>query len=71
MVEGVKLLRGDRLPEGFRLIPLREVAGEDGAVHTMLSSADPRFLGFGEIYFSTIYQGAIKGWHRAGITIGR
>jgi len=30
----------------------------------MLRSDDPHFEAFGEIYFSTVYPGVIKGWHR-------
>lgn len=30
----------------------------------MLRRTDPHFLEFGEIYFSTIYRDAVKGWHR-------
>jgi dTDP-4-dehydrorhamnose 3,5-epimerase len=29
----------------------------------MLKSTDPYFEKFGEIYFSTIYPGVVKGWH--------
>lgn len=29
----------------------------------MLKCTDPHFENFGEIYFSTIYPGVIKGWH--------
>ena len=29
----------------------------------MLKRTDPHFKEFGEIYFSTVYQGVIKGWH--------
>lgn len=29
----------------------------------MLRSDDPHFERFGEIYFSTVYHGVIKGWH--------
>ena len=29
----------------------------------MLRRDDPWFEGFGEIYFSTVYQGVVKGWH--------
>ena len=29
----------------------------------MLQSTDPHFEKFGEIYFSVVYPGAIKGWH--------
>ena len=30
----------------------------------MLSRDDPHFVDFGEIYFSSVYPGVIKGWHR-------
>ncbi len=50
--------------EGVRKIPLRRIPDERGTVHHMLRADDPHFLGFGEIYFSTIYRGVVKGWHR-------
>lgn len=46
-----------------RIIPLRRIPDERGTVMHMLRADDPHFLGFGEIYFSTIYKGVIKGWH--------
>jgi len=30
----------------------------------MLRCTDPYFVKFGEIYFSSIYPGVIKGWHK-------
>jgi len=30
----------------------------------MLRASDPHFREFGEIYFSSVYRDAIKGWHR-------
>jgi dTDP-4-dehydrorhamnose 3,5-epimerase len=30
----------------------------------MLKRTDPHFIEFGEIYFSTVYKGVVKGWHR-------
>jgi dTDP-4-dehydrorhamnose 3,5-epimerase len=30
----------------------------------MLRCTDPHFIDFGEIYFSTIYPGIVKGWHK-------
>lgn len=30
----------------------------------MLKATDPHFERFGEIYFSMVYPGVIKGWHR-------
>ncbi len=32
----------------------------------MLKRTDPHFIEFGEIYFSTVYPGVVKGWHRHG-----
>ena len=49
--------------DGVQVSPLRMIADERGRVMQMLRSDDPSFQEFGEIYFSTIYPGAIKGWH--------
>jgi dTDP-4-dehydrorhamnose 3,5-epimerase len=49
--------------DGVRVTPLRRIPDERGAVFHMLRCDDPHFEGFGEIYFSTIWPGAIKGWH--------
>ena len=43
--------------------PLRRIADERGSVLHMLRTSDPWFSGFGEIYFSTVYPGVVKGWH--------
>lgn len=49
--------------EGVQIIPLRRIPDERGTILHMLKRTDPHFLEFGEIYFSTIYPGVIKGWH--------
>lgn len=49
--------------EGVNVIPLRKIPDERGTIYHMLRSSDPHFTKFGEIYFSKIYKGAIKGWH--------
>ena len=49
--------------EGVRITPLRQICDERGKVMHMLRSDAPGFSGFGEIYFSTVFPGAIKGWH--------
>lgn len=49
--------------EGVQVIPLRRIPDERGTIFHMLRRTDPHFTQFGEIYFSTVYQGAIKGWH--------
>lgn len=45
------------------LIPLKKIPDERGMVMHMLRNDDPHFLQFGEIYFSVVYPGVIKGWH--------
>lgn len=47
----------------LRVAPLRRIPDERGAVLHMLRADDPGFEGFGEIYFSLVYPGVIKGWH--------
>ena len=42
---------------------LRQIPDERGAVMHMLREDSPVFERFGEIYFSTIYPGVVKGWH--------
>ena len=49
--------------DGVVINPLRQIADERGKVMHMLRSDAPHFAGFGEIYFSTVHPGAIKGWH--------
>lgn len=50
--------------EGVQVIPLRRIPDERGTVMHMLRRTDPHFIEFGEIYFSSVYQGVVKGWHR-------
>jgi dTDP-4-dehydrorhamnose 3,5-epimerase len=50
--------------EGVQVIPLKRIPDERGTVMHMLRSTDPHFTRFGEIYFSTVYPGVVKGWHR-------
>jgi dTDP-4-dehydrorhamnose 3,5-epimerase len=49
--------------EGLEVIPLRRIPDERGAVLHMLRNDDAHFTGFGEIYFSVVYPGVVKGWH--------
>ena len=46
-----------------QVTPLRRIADERGAVLHMLREDSPVFERFGEIYFSTVYPGVVKGWH--------
>jgi dTDP-4-dehydrorhamnose 3,5-epimerase len=49
--------------EGVEIHRLKQLVDERGKVMHMLRNDDQYFMGFGEIYFSTINSGAIKGWH--------
>ena len=49
--------------DGVKITPLRQILDERGKVMHMLRADAEGFAGFGEIYFSCIYPGAIKGWH--------
>ena len=46
-----------------KIIPLHRIPDDRGMVMHMLRSDDPHFLKLGEIYFSMVYPGAVKGWH--------
>ena len=48
---------------GVQLIPLKQISDERGKVMHMLRCDDPHFEQFGEVYFSVVYPGVIKGWH--------
>ena len=50
--------------EGVRIVPLERIPDERGTVFHMLKRTDPHFKEFGEIYFSSVYNGVVKGWHR-------
>jgi len=50
-IDGVVVKKLDKIPD------------ERGCVYHMLKKEDPWFNSFGEIYFSTIYPGIVKGWH--------
>lgn len=49
--------------DGVIIKPLKKIPDERGSIFKMQESSDNEFKGFGEIYFSTIYPGVVKGWH--------
>jgi dTDP-4-dehydrorhamnose 3,5-epimerase len=49
--------------EGVRINPLRQLVDERGAILHMLRNDAEHFEEFGEIYFSMVNPGAVKGWH--------
>jgi dTDP-4-dehydrorhamnose 3,5-epimerase len=50
--------------DGVVVTPLRRIPDERGAVLHMMREDDEQFERFGEIYFSLVYPGVVKGWHR-------
>ena len=49
--------------DGVKIKPLKKISDERGMVMHMLRCDDPDFEKFGEIYFSVVYPGVVKGWH--------
>ena len=49
--------------EGVVFHPLRQPIDDRGRTMHMLRRDDSHFREFGEIYFSGIYQGKVKGWY--------
>ena len=51
--------------DGVQIVPLtpHPRRARDGHAHAQARPI-PHFIEFGEIYFSTIYPGVVKGWHR-------
>lgn len=49
--------------DGVHVTPLSQIVDERGKVMHMLRADALHFDRFGEIYFSAVYPGAIKGWH--------
>ena len=47
--------------EGVALNPLRQFVDERGRTMHMLRNDDPHFRHFGEIYFSGVRHGKVKG----------
>ncbi|MHA2344792.1 MAG: dTDP-4-dehydrorhamnose 3,5-epimerase family protein [Candidatus Hodarchaeales archaeon] len=49
--------------KGVDIRPLSVIPDERGMILPMLRNDDSHFKKFGEIYFSVIYPGVVKGWH--------
>jgi dTDP-4-dehydrorhamnose 3,5-epimerase len=52
-----------RLIEGVEITPLKTFVDDRGVVMRMMRNDDPTFERFGEIYFSTVRNNAVKAWH--------
>ena len=48
--------------DGVIVSPLKQIIDERGKVMHMLRNDSEGFVGFGEVYFSWVKQGAIKAW---------
>lgn len=49
--------------QGVRVDELERIPDERGTIYHMLRRDDEAFEEFGEIYFSKVYPGVVKGWH--------
>ena len=49
--------------DGVVITPLKQFSDERGSVMHMLRRDSDVFQEFGEIYFSTVHPGVVKGWH--------
>ena len=49
--------------DGVVVTPLKQIPDERGSVMHMLRRDCSTFSEFGEIYFSTVHPGVVKGWH--------
>jgi len=50
--------------KGVVATPLRVIPGESGHVMHAMKATDETFVGFGEAYFSSVLNGAKKGWKK-------
>ncbi len=49
--------------EGVVISPRRIIPDDRGRVMHVMKATDPEFEKFGEVYFSMVYPGVVKGWH--------
>ena len=49
---------------GISIYPLKQIPLEKGDVWHGLKQTDEGFIGFGEVYFSKVNPGKIKGWKK-------
>jgi dTDP-4-dehydrorhamnose 3,5-epimerase len=49
--------------DGVCVRPLKQIPDERGKIMHMLRRDDAWFQKFGEIYFSVVFPGVVKGWH--------
>lgn len=49
--------------DGVIIKQLRKIPDDRGVIMKMQEASDLEYRGFGEIYFSVVYPGIVKGWH--------
>jgi len=49
--------------EGVQIVSKKCIPDDRGKIMHIMKSTDDQFLGFGEVYCSTVYPGIVKGWH--------
>jgi dTDP-4-dehydrorhamnose 3,5-epimerase len=60
VIEGIK---ARKLIDGVKVKRLRVIPDERGRLAEMLRSDDEFFIKFGQLYMTTGYPSAVKGWH--------
>ncbi len=50
--------------DGVILTPLKKITHSKGDILHAMKKSEKEFSGFGEAYFSSVYQGKIKGWKK-------
>ncbi len=49
--------------DGVRVKTLKVIPDERGHLMEILRRDDPEFVGFGQVYMTTVFPGVVKGWH--------
>jgi len=49
--------------DGVKIVSLRVIPDERGRLMEMMRSDESDFIKFGQVYLTTAYPGAVKGWH--------
>jgi dTDP-4-dehydrorhamnose 3,5-epimerase len=49
--------------QDVKILDLKIISDDRGKIMHMIRADSPSFKKFGEIYFSTIYENVVKGWH--------
>jgi dTDP-4-dehydrorhamnose 3,5-epimerase len=64
LISGIQIDYDGTMIDGVVCEARPRISDDRGAVWHMLKRTDSVFEEFGEIYFSTVYPGVIKGWHQ-------